>query len=30
MFKTDFIFRQQLSLNQNVRRDHATMQQDVL
>ena len=31
MFKTDYIFGQQkLSLNQNVRFDHATMQQDVL
>ena len=31
MFKTDsFLGNKKLSLNQNVRRDHATMQQDVL
>ena len=31
MFKTDFIFRQQKSSsNQNFRRDHAAMQQDIL
>ena len=29
MFKTDILCNKKLSLNQNVRHDHVTMQQDI-